>query len=98
MLGHYRRYSETHLRARMEKAGFEVENVLHFNRVTRPGWRINGQLLKRRSFSSFQLRIFDTLVPLWRRIDHLFPWPAVSVIAVGRVPGGGESRKSPRTK
>jgi hypothetical protein len=35
---------------------------------------------------------------LWRRIDHLFPWPAVSVIAVGRVPGDGESRKSPRTK
>jgi glycosyltransferase involved in cell wall biosynthesis/protein-L-isoaspartate O-methyltransferase len=98
VLGHYRRYSEAQLRERMEAAGFEVELVLHFNRVTRPGWRINGQLLKRRSFSRFQLRIFDTLVPLWRRIDHWFPWPAVSVIAVGRVPGAGESRKSPRTK
>ena len=98
VLGHYRRYSEAQLRERMEAAGFEVEALLHFNRVTRPGWRINGQLLKRRSFSRFQLRIFDALVPLWRRIDHLFPWPAVSVIAVGRVPEAGESRKSPRTK
>jgi len=98
VLGHYRRYSEAQLRERMEAAGFEVERILHFNRVTRPGWRLNGQLLKRRSFSRFQLRIFDTLVPLWRRIDRLFPWPAVSVIAVGRVPGGSESRKSPRTK
>jgi hypothetical protein len=91
VLGHYRRYSEAQLRARMEEAGFEVESMLHFNRVTRPGWRFNGQVLKRRSFSRFQLRVFDALVPLWRRIDHFFPWPAVSVIAVGRVPGGAES-------
>jgi SAM-dependent methyltransferase len=85
-LGHFRRYSEAQLRARMQEAGFEVERVLHFNRVTRPGWRFNGQVLKRRSFSRFQLRVFDTLVPLWRRIDRHFPWPAVSVIAIGRVP------------
>jgi glycosyltransferase involved in cell wall biosynthesis len=91
VLGHYRRYSEAQLRARMEEAGFEVARMLHFNRVTRPGWRFNGQVLKRRSFSRFQLRVFDALVPLWRRIDRFFPWPAVSVIAVGRVPGGGES-------
>ena len=93
VLGHYRRYSEAQLRARMEEAGFEVERMLHFNRVTRPGWRFNGQVLKRRSFSRFQLRVFDALVPLWRRIDRFFPWPAVSVIAVGRVPGGGIREK-----
>ena len=91
VLGHYRRYSEAQLRARMEEAGFEVERMLHFNRVTRPGWRFNGQVLKRRSFSRFQLRVFDTLVPLWRRIDRFFPWPAVSVIAIGKVPGGTQS-------
>jgi SAM-dependent methyltransferase len=92
-LGHYRRYSEEQLRARMEEAGFEVERTIHFNRVTRPGWRFNGQVLKRRSFSRFQLRVFDALVPLWRRIDGYLPWTAVSVIAVGRVPGGEESTK-----
>jgi glycosyltransferase involved in cell wall biosynthesis/protein-L-isoaspartate O-methyltransferase len=94
VLGHFRRYSEAQLRARMEEAGFEVERMLHFNRVTRPGWRFNGQVLKRRSFSRFQLKVFDTLVPLWRRIDRYFPWPAVSVIAVGRVPGGELGQKS----
>ena len=46
VLGHYRRYSEAQLRARMETAGFEVERILHFNRVTRPGWRFNGQVLE----------------------------------------------------
>jgi glycosyltransferase involved in cell wall biosynthesis len=94
VLGHCRRYSEAQLRGRMEAAGFEVECMLHFNRVTRPGWRINGQLLKRRSFSRIQLRVFDALVPVWRRIDRFFPWQAVSVIAVGRVPGGESTKKS----
>ena len=89
VLGHYRRYSEAQLRKRMEEAGFEIERMLHFNRVTRPGWRFNGQILRRRSFSRFQLRVFDALVPLWRRIDRFFPWPAVSVIAIGRVPEAG---------
>jgi glycosyltransferase involved in cell wall biosynthesis len=91
VLGHCRRYSEEQLRARMEEAGFEVERVLYFNRVTRPAWRFNGQVLKRRSFGRLQLGIFDVLVPLWRRIDGYFPWPAVSLIAVGRVPRGSES-------
>ena len=71
VLGHYRRYSEEQLRARMEEAGFEVERLLHFNRVTRPGWRFNGQVLKRTSFSRFQFRVFDSLVPLWRRVDRV---------------------------
>ena len=65
-----------------------MERILHFNRVTRPGWRFNGQVLKRRSFGRFQLKMFDSLVPLWRRIDGSLPWPAVSLIAVGVVPGG----------
>ncbi len=88
VLGHHRRYSEAELRARMEEAGFEVERMLDFNRVTHPGWRLNGQVLRRRTFSRLQLRLFDALVPVWRRIDRFMPWPAVSVIAIGRVPGG----------
>ena len=83
VLGHYRRYSEAQLRSRMEEAGFQWEQALHFNRATRPGWRLNGQILKRESFGRIQLRVFDALVPVWRRIDRLLPWPAVSVIGIG---------------
>jgi SAM-dependent methyltransferase len=84
VLGHYRRYSEPELRARMEAAGFEVERILYFNRVTRPAWFVNGRILKRRHFSRLQLWAFDRMVWLWRRMDGLLPWPAVSLIAVGR--------------
>jgi glycosyltransferase involved in cell wall biosynthesis len=84
VLGHFRRYSEDELRSKMQAAGFEVERVLHFNRITRPGWFLNGRVLKRTHFSRFQLWIFDRLVWLWKRLDPLLPWRSVSIIAVGR--------------
>lgn len=87
VLGHYRRYSEAELRERMEAAGFEVEHVLYFNRVTRPGWYLNGRVLKRRHFSRLQLWVFDRLVWLWRPLDKVLPWKSVSLIAVGRKKG-----------
>jgi glycosyltransferase involved in cell wall biosynthesis len=83
VLGHYRRYSAGALQGSMEQAGFRVEQIFEFNRVTRPGWYVNGRILKRQSFSRFQLRVFDLLVPLWRRIDHRLPWPGTSIIGVG---------------
>jgi hypothetical protein len=54
--------------------------------VTRPGWWFNGRILRRRSFGRLQLRVFDWLVPLTRRIDRWLPWTAVSVIGIGKVP------------
>jgi glycosyltransferase involved in cell wall biosynthesis/protein-L-isoaspartate O-methyltransferase len=83
ILGHYRRYSEEQLRARMEEAGFEVERVVHFNRATRPGWILNGRLLRRQSFGRLQLRFFDALVPAWKKLDPFLPWPSVSIIGIG---------------
>ncbi|HEY7389138.1 MAG TPA: bifunctional glycosyltransferase/class I SAM-dependent methyltransferase [Bryobacteraceae bacterium] len=87
VLGHYRRYSAAELRGRMEQAGLRVERMLEFNRVTRPGWYVNGRIFRRTDFSAVQLRVFDLLVPLWKRIDGAFPWPAVSVIGIAVNPG-----------
>jgi glycosyltransferase involved in cell wall biosynthesis len=89
VLGHYRRYSRDELRSKLEAAGFTVERLFEFNRVTRPGWYWNGRILKRRHFGRWQLRIFDRLVWLWRRIDGSLPWPAESLIAVARKPEEG---------
>ncbi len=88
VLGHYRRYSEAELRERMGAAGFEVEHVLHFNRVTRPGWYLNGRYFETGGhFSRLQLWIFDRMVWLWRPLDRVLPWKSVSLIAVGRKKG-----------
>ena len=83
VLGHFRRYSRNELEMKMTKAGFRVERVLEFNRATYPGWFVNGRILRKRSFSRFQISVFDSLVPLWRRIDGWLPWPPTSVIGIG---------------
>jgi len=82
-LGHFRRYSREELQQKMEQAGFRVERILDFNRISRPAWYVTGRLLKRKTLSRFQLRVFDRLVWLWRRIDRLLPWPPTSIIAIG---------------
>jgi hypothetical protein len=86
ILGHYRRYSATELRSRFEQAGFEVQRILEFNRVSRPSWYITGKLMKRSRISRFQLKIFDRLVWLWRRIDRFIPWKPTSLIAIAAKP------------
>ncbi|MGI8989895.1 MAG: glycosyltransferase [Bryobacteraceae bacterium] len=83
-LGHYRRYSRAELRARMEEAGFVVERILEFNRVSRPGWYVTGRVLKRSTLSRFPMRVFNKLVWLWRKIDNRLPWDPTSIIAIGR--------------
>jgi SAM-dependent methyltransferase len=83
-LGHFRRYSEDQLRQRMTEAGFDVETVIRFNRASRPGWWFNGTVMKRRTISRLQLKNFDRIVWLVRRVDAYLPWPQTSLIGIGR--------------
>ena len=82
-LGHFRRYKHSELQERMESTGFRVDRILEFNRISRPGWYVTGRILKRTTLSPFQLKVFDRLVWLWRRIDAHIPWPPTSIIAIG---------------
>jgi glycosyltransferase involved in cell wall biosynthesis/phospholipid N-methyltransferase len=84
VLGHYRRYSHEELRGKMEQAGFRVQHVLEFNRVSRPAWYIQGRLLKRTSLGRFRMRMFDKTVWFWRAVDRYFPWKPTSIIAIGQ--------------
>lgn len=83
VLGHCRRYTEQELGEKMQMAGFRLERMIRFNRVSRPAWFMNGRIFKKRTFSRFQLFVFDHLVWLWRRIDPLLPWKPNSIIAIG---------------
>lgn len=81
-LGHYRRYSREELAGRLRDAGFRVERMLEFNRISRPGWYVSGRILKRTTLGYFQMKVFDRFVWLWRRIDSALPWPPTSIIAI----------------
>lgn len=83
VLEHRRRYSEIELQKKAAATGFRLERILRFNRTTYPAWFLNSRVLRRRSLSSMQLRLFDLLVPLWRRIDRFLPWPSTSLICIG---------------
>jgi len=41
-------------------------------------------VLRRRSYPRLQLKIFDLLVPLLSRIDRIFPWRGLGLLAVAR--------------
>jgi hypothetical protein len=68
----------------MTDSGFEVEDILMFNRISMPAWRFTGQVRKARTLSRIGLRIFDKFVWLWRRIDSALPWEPASIIAIAR--------------
>jgi SAM-dependent methyltransferase len=85
-VGHVRRYSRDELRAALEQAGFRVEQVFDFNRIGVPGWWLNGRVLRRVHMPKYQLKLYDSLVWLWRRLDRFLPWQGLSVIAVARKP------------
>ena len=84
VLEHKLRYTPATLRAILESAGFQVEQVFDFNRFSVIGWWLNNKVLKRRTFSRIQLKILDVLIPILRRIDGIWPWGGLSLIAVAR--------------
>jgi glycosyltransferase involved in cell wall biosynthesis len=77
------RFEREELQALMQDAGFQVEHLHDFNRLSVPGWILNGKLLKRKHFSRVQLKTLDTLLPLLRPLEPLWPWKGLSIIAVG---------------
>jgi glycosyltransferase involved in cell wall biosynthesis len=82
ILGHLRRYTKAELEDKIIRSGFFVEKIFTFNRSTYPGWLLNAKLLRRRHISRIQLALFDSMVPILRRIDSAWPWPATSLIAI----------------
>ena len=82
-LEHRVRYTTAGLEAALREVGFRVEKVFDFNRVSVPGWWLNGKALRRKTFSRVQLKILEAIMPLARRIDRLWPWRGLSVVAVG---------------
>jgi glycosyltransferase involved in cell wall biosynthesis len=82
VLGHQRRYSKEGLRALAVECGFEVKELVEFNRIGTIGWYLNGKILRRRKFGLLQILALNALTPLLRVVDGLLPVPALSLIAV----------------
>ena len=86
VLGHHRRYTKSHFTEVAARAGFQLENLLSFNRFGSPAWWLNGRLLRRKTFGLWQIKMLNFLTPLVRGIDRFLPLPPLSIIAVLRKP------------
>jgi glycosyltransferase involved in cell wall biosynthesis len=86
VLGHVRRYDRASLEAAGRAAGFEVDDILEFNRVGTAAWVWNGKVLRRRHFGLGQVLALNALTPAMRAVEPWFPAPALSLIAVLRRP------------
>jgi glycosyltransferase involved in cell wall biosynthesis len=82
VLQHRERYSSEKLATALTKAKFRVETIFDFNRFSVPGWWLNGKVLRRTRFSRVQLKILNMLMPILSRIDRVWPWNGLSVVAV----------------
>ncbi|MGA3017404.1 MAG: glycosyltransferase [Bryobacteraceae bacterium] len=85
-LGHKRRYAVADARRLMESQGLVVDKLFGFNKAGTPPWFAYSKLLGSRTINKPILKIFDKTVWLWRRLDGLMPWPALSLIVVARKP------------
>jgi glycosyltransferase involved in cell wall biosynthesis/phospholipid N-methyltransferase len=86
VLGHQRRYTRQTLTDLVIKSGFQLENMLEFNRVGVIAWWLNGKVLQRRIFGLWQIKLLNFLTPVFRRLDNSLPLPPLSLIAVIRKP------------
>jgi 2-polyprenyl-3-methyl-5-hydroxy-6-metoxy-1,4-benzoquinol methylase len=82
VLGHRCRYEKPVLAEELRTTGFELESMRDFNHFAIPGWWLNGKVLKRRHFSRSQLKLFNMMVPVVRRLDRLVPGRGLGIIAV----------------
>ncbi|MGH9740594.1 MAG: glycosyltransferase [Candidatus Acidiferrales bacterium] len=84
VLGHFRRYTPDELASVCGEAGFQVEEILKFNRPGVPAWWINGRALRRKTFGLAQIRMLNILTPLFRLMDSWLPLPPLSLVAILR--------------
>ncbi len=83
-IGHFRRYDRGELERKMKQAGFTVERQIFFNKAGVLAWWIGNTLMRQRTITTWQLRIYNFLTPIFRVLDNMLPFTGLSTIVVAR--------------
>lgn len=84
-LGHYRRYTKSLLSSVFHKNNFKIIHKQYFNFIGIFGWYVTGSLMKKDSIPGGQMKLYNTLVPIFKIIDKLILNSAgLSTIVVGK--------------
>ncbi len=82
-LSHFRRYEKGELLAKLEACGFSIEKIYYFDFFAAFGWFFYGKILKRKTMSSFQIKMFDKFIPILAKLERKIRIPfGLSLIAV----------------
>jgi SAM-dependent methyltransferase len=90
-IGHYRRYDKGTMKDKLARAGLTPVLQKYINGLGALGWFLNGRILRQQVPPSGQLRSFNRLVPLLRRVEGVVDMPfGISLLAMARkeVDGG----------
>jgi glycosyltransferase involved in cell wall biosynthesis len=88
-IGHFRRYDRGELEGKMEQAGFEVERQFFFNKAGVVAWWLGNTVSGQKTITAWQLKLYNSLTPLFRVWDRCLPGRGLSTVVVARKPGGG---------
>ncbi len=83
LAGHHQRYSKSSFYRKLTSAGFLVESIKYYNKLSALGWFINARLFKRKGFPKLQLSILKLLVPFLDFFDKIIPFDfGISIICI----------------
>ncbi len=84
-LEHYRRYTKNSLTKVFKKSDYEIMHAQYFNFIGIFGWFFTGSILRKKTIPEGQMRLYNTLVPIFKVIDKLiFNSAGLSTIVVGK--------------
>ena len=84
-LGHFRRYTQKSLSNLFLKNNLTIIHKQYFNLMGIAGWYLSGNLLKKESIPSQQMKIYNKLVPVWKILDFIVENKVgLSTIVIGR--------------
>lgn len=84
-LEHYRRYNLTSLQKLINTQKLEIIHKQYFNFIGIFGWFVSGSILKKKQIPSGQMKLYNSLVPVFKIIDKaVFQSMGLSTIVVGQ--------------
>jgi glycosyltransferase involved in cell wall biosynthesis len=81
-IGHFRRYGKAELEEKMQAAGLKVKTQYYFNKAGVIAWWVGNTLCRQRTITSWQLKLYNLLTPLFRVLDYCLPMRGLSTVVV----------------
>jgi len=85
-LGRKRRYDRQDIERSLIETGFTIQKSFDFNRLCVPLWLLSGKVLRRKRLSRWELKILDTMIPVMKRLDRIWPWKGLALVIVAEKP------------